>query len=123
MIIGLVKEILNHEYRTALLPVHVEELRGSGHTVLVQSGSGLGSGYSDAEYRDGGAQMLHRASEIWHRADMIVKVKQPILREVKYIRRGQIVMTYFHFAANAKLMREMRQRKCVAIAYETIQLN
>jgi len=64
MIIGLVKEIIKHEYRTALLPVHVETLKSAGHTVLVQSGSGIGSGYSDQEYRDHGAQILSRASEI-----------------------------------------------------------
>lgn len=123
MILGLVKEILNHEYRTALLPVHIEELRDAGHTVLVQAGSGLGSGYSDHEYREHGAQIFARASEIWHRAEMIVKVKQPLARELKHVRRDQIVMTYFHFAANAQLMRAVKQRKCVAIAYETIQLD
>jgi len=123
MIIGLVKEILNHEYRTALLPVHAETLRDAGHTILVQSGSGLGSGYSDHEYREHGAQIFHRASEIWHRSEMIVKVKQPIAREIRCIRKDQVVMTYFHFAANPQLMRAIKQRKCVAIAYETIQLD
>jgi alanine dehydrogenase len=123
MILGLIKEVLNHEYRTALLPVHVEALRDAGHTVLVQVGSGLGSGYSDQEYREHGAQVFHRGSEIWHRAEMIVKVKQPVSREIRCIRKDQVVMTYFHFAANAQLMREIKQRKCVAIAYETIQLD
>ena len=121
MIIGLVKEIVNHEYRTALLPVHIEALSGAGHTVLVQSGSGLGSGYTDHDYREHGAQIMTKAADIWHRAQMMVKVKQPVLREIKYIRRDQIVITYFHFAANPKLMRDIKQRKCIAIAYETIQ--
>jgi alanine dehydrogenase len=121
MIIGLVKEIIKHEYRTALLPVHVETLKSAGHTVLVQSGSGIGSGYPDQEYRDHGAQVLSRASEIWHRAEMILKVKQPLLREISHIRADQIVMTYFHFAANPKQMKAVCQHRCVAIAYETIQ--
>ncbi len=123
MIIGLVKEVLNHEYRTALLPVHVEALRDAGHTVLVQSGSGVGSGYTDHDYREHGAHVMIKAADIWHRAQMMVKVKQPVSREIKNIRRDQIVITYFHFAANPPLMRAVRERKCIAIAYETIQLD
>lgn len=123
MIIGLIKEVLNHEYRTALLPVHIEALRDAGHTVLVQSGAGIGSGYSDHDYRECGAQVFNRASDVWHRAQMIVKVKQPLAREIKHIHRDQIVLTYFHFAANAQLMRDIKQSKCIAIAYETIQMD
>ena len=123
MIIGIPKEIKNHEYRVGLLPVNVQALVDAGHSVLVEKKAGFGSGAFDPEYREAGARILNSAREIWRRADMIVKVKEPQPVEVRQIRPGQIVFTYFHFAAAKALTFGIIKSKCVAIAYETVQLD
>ncbi|MBN1885482.1 MAG: alanine dehydrogenase [Candidatus Krumholzibacteriota bacterium] len=120
MIIGLPKEIKNHEYRVALLPVGVETLRKHGHKVLVQKNAGVGSGFADAEYRAAGATMVASAKDIFKRADMIIKVKEPQPVEVRMIRKGQIVFTYFHFAADRALTDGMIKSGAISIAYETM---
>src|SRR5438128_12251743 len=99
MIIGIPKEIKNHEYRVGLLPVNAQALVDAGHTVLVEKNAGVGSGAFDPEYREAGARIVNSAREIWRRSDMIVKVKEPQPVEVRQIRAGQIVFTYFHVAA------------------------
>jgi len=123
MIIGIPKEIKNHEYRVALLPVNVQALVAAGHSVLVEHDAGVGSGAFDPEYREAGARVVPSAREIWRRADMIVKVKEPQPEEVRRIRPGQIVFTYFHFAADKQLTLGIIKSKAVAIAYETVQLD
>ena len=103
MIVGAPKEIKRDEYRVSLLPVGVEELTRAGHRVLVESGAGLGSGITDQEYAKSGAEMVGTAKEVFHRSDMIIKVKEPQPTEVTMIRRGQIMFTYFHLAADKSL--------------------
>ena len=120
MIIGVPCEIKEDEYRVSMLPVGVEELTRRGHQVLVQSGAGLGSGLPDHEYLNNGAEMVSEAAEIFERADMIVKVKEPQAQEWELIRSGQIVFTYFHFAADRSLTEAILESSCTAVAYETL---
>jgi len=121
MIIGVPKEIKEDEYRVSLLPVGVETLKKYGHKVLVEKGAGLGSGISDAEYRRSGATIISSAKEIFKRADMIIKVKEPQPKEIRIIRKGQVVFTYFHFAASRSLTEGMIKTGAVCIAYETME--
>jgi alanine dehydrogenase len=121
MIVGVPREIKADEYRVALLPVGAEELTGLGHTVLVETGAGLGSGIADAEYAAAGAAIVSRAAEIWARAELVVKVKEPQPSEWPHLRRGQIVFTYFHFAADEALTRAILDSGITAIAYETLR--
>jgi alanine dehydrogenase len=123
MLIGVPKEIKNHEYRVALLPVNVQALVAAGHTVWVEHNAGVGSGAFDRDYREAGARLVAGPAEIWRRADMIVKVKEPQPGELRRIRPGQVVFTYFHFAADKALTLGIIGSKCVAIAYETVQLD
>jgi alanine dehydrogenase len=120
-VIGVPKEIKTDEYRVAMIPVGVEELTRLGHTVLIQSGAGMGSGISDDEYRDNGAQIVAEAAVIWKAADLIVKVKEPLREEWSSLHDGQMVFTYFHFAADEKLTRAVMDSGVTAIAYETIR--
>ena len=100
MIVGVPKEIKADEYRVAMLPVGAEELTSAGHTVLIEAGAGQGSGIVDALYASAGATIVASAAEIWARADLIVKVKEPQPSEWPLLRPGQVVFTYFHFAAD-----------------------
>jgi alanine dehydrogenase len=120
MIVGVPKEIKRDEYRVSLLPVGVEELTRAGHHVLVEAGAGLGSGISDQEYVKSGAQLAATASEVFGRSDMIIKVKEPQPAEVAMIRRGQIMFTYFHLAADRALTESLVASGCIAVAYETL---
>lgn len=120
MIIGVPKEIKLDEYRVAMLPVGVEELTRRGHQVLIEQGAGLGSGIPDADYAANGAEMVATPQEIFARADMIVKVKEPMPAEWPMIRAGQIVFTYFHFAADRTLTEAILATGCSAVAYETL---
>jgi alanine dehydrogenase len=120
-IIGVPKEIKADEYRVALIPVGVEELTRAGHRVLIQSGAGQGSGISDEQYQAYGAEIVAPAAEIWGRADLIVKVKEPLPDEWPLLRAGQIVFTYFHFAADRRLTDAVLRSGITAIAYETIR--
>jgi alanine dehydrogenase len=121
MIVGVPKEIKTDEYRVAMIPVGVEELTSKGHRVLIQSGAGQGSGISDDQYSDNGAEIVPEASAIWTRSDLIVKVKEPLPDEWPLLRSGQIVFTYFHFAADEKLTEAVMKSGITAIAYETIK--
>jgi len=123
MIVGVPKEIKTAENRVALVPAGAESLVSDGHTVLVEQGAGLGSGFSDDAYRAVGASIAGSVDEVWAKADMIMKVKEPIESEWKRIRKGQIVFTYFHFAASEPLTKAIIASGCVAIAYETVQLS
>jgi alanine dehydrogenase len=121
MIVGVPREIKADEYRVAMLPVGVEELTQLGHTVLIESGAGLGSGIADARYAAAGASIEGRAADLWSRSDLIVKVKEPQEAEWPHLRRGQVVFTYFHFAADEALTRALIDSGITAIAYETLR--
>ena len=121
MIIGVPKEIKEEEYRVALLPSTAKELVKKGHQVLIEKDAGVGSGIKDKEYLKAGAEILNKAEEIFKRAELIVKVKEPQEKEYPLLWEGQIIFTFFHFAAARKLTEAMIKRKIVALAYETVQ--
>ena len=121
MIIGVPTEVKTDEYRVAMLPVGVEELVARGHQVLVQAGAGLGSGLLDQEYQRAGAELDASGAAIWQRADLIVKVKEPQREEFALIRSGQMVFTYFHFAASRELTEAMLSTGATCLAYETLR--
>src|SRR6476660_5601975 len=119
--IGVPKEIKTDEYRVAMIPVGAEELTRAGHKVLIQAGAGQGSGISDEQYASNGAEIVESAQAIWDRADLVVKVKEPLPEEWPLMRPGQIVFTYVHFAASEDLTRAVMQSGVTAVAYETIR--
>ena len=121
MIIGVPKEIKRDEYRVGLLPVGVEELTRAGHQVLVESNAGVGSGIPDGDYLEHGAELVSGPQEVFARADMILKVKEPQPSEIALLRHGQIVFTYFHFAADRRLTEEVLASGAIAVAYETLR--
>src|SRR3954468_10147516 len=120
-VVGVPNEIKTHESRVALTPVGVEELTRAGHKVLIQEGAGQGSGISDDQYRQHGAEIVPAAENVWHNADLIVKVKEPLEVEWPLMRPGQVVFTYFHFAADEALTRAVMGSGVTAVAYETIR--
>jgi len=120
MVIGVPREVKPDEYRVALIPVGAETLRARGHQVLIQKGAGEGSGIDDRLYADHGAEVVENPEEVYRRADLVVKVKEPIGEERRWVRRGQVVFGYFHFAASRELTEDMLRAGIVAIAYETI---
>src|SRR5262249_24807931 len=120
-VVGVPKEIKADEYRVAMIPVGVEELTRAGHRVLIQAGAGLGSGIRDEQYAHNGAEIIAGAAEIWKRADLIVKVKEPLPQEWPLMRAGQTGFTYFHFAPDGALTRAVMKSGITAIAYETIR--
>src|SRR3989338_6459146 len=122
MIIGVPKEKKNNEYRVALVPVGVDVLAKAGHKVYVEKGSGHGSGITDEEFKASGALLFDSAKEIYAKAEMIVKIKEPQHEEYSLLRPEQIVFTYFHFAASQSLTTAMLEAKIIAFAYETLQL-
>jgi alanine dehydrogenase len=121
MIIGVPKEVKLDEYRVAMLPVGAEELVSAGHTVLIEKGAGLGSGLADSEYEMAGAELVSEPSDIFRRANMIVKVKEPQRAEWSHLQAGQIVFTYFHFAADRPLTEAMLASGTTCVAYETLR--
>ena len=122
MKIGIPKEIKDNEYRVALTPGGVGMLVQTGNEVLVQSGAGEGSGFSDQEYLAAGAGILPEAAAVWEKAAMIMKVKEPQPVEYAYLRKDMILFTYLHLAAEAELTRELLDKETAAIAYETVQM-
>lgn len=122
MVIGVPKEIKNNENRVGMTPAGVAELVKHGHTVYVQQTAGANSGFADEDYVNAGARMLPTIEEVYAAAEMIVKVKEPIAPEYKLIRRGQVVFTYFHFAADRALTEAMIESGGICIAYETVEL-
>lgn len=121
MIIGVPKEIKNNENRVALTPAGTQELVKRGHTVFIQNSAGAGSGFSDDEYAKAGAMLVREAAEVFQRAEMIMKVKEPIEQEYKLIRKDQLVFTYFHFASYEPLTKAMIESGAVCLAYETVE--
>ena len=120
MIIGVPREIKDDEYRVAMLPVGVELLTEAGHEVLVERDAGAGSGYVDAQYVAAGASIVDEHAAVFERAELIVKVKEPIGEERTLMRRGQVVFTYFHFAADRELTDACLAAGITAVAYETL---
>jgi alanine dehydrogenase len=123
MIIGVPKEIKEQEQRVALLPSAADQLKRRGHSVIVQKNAGVGSGYSDEEYKKAGAEIIDSAEEVFKRAEMIVKVKEPLAAEFPLLRKGQILFTYLHLAASKSLTEALLKSGVTGIAYETIQVN
>jgi alanine dehydrogenase len=121
VIVGVPKEIKLDEYRVAILPVGVEELTRAGHKVLVESTAGMGSGILDEAYSQQGAELVDSAAEVYARAEMIIKVKEPLPSEWPLLRKGQIVFTYFHFAADQLLTEAVLESGVTAVAYETLR--
>lgn len=120
MLVGVPREIKDNEYRAGLVPHSVVELVRNGHQVVVQSGLGAGIGVSDDDYRVAGAEVIASAPEIFERADMIVKVKEPQPQEIGMLRRGQILFTYLHLAPDLALTQGLLQSGVTGIAYETV---
>lgn len=121
MIIGVPTEVKGDEYRVAMLPVGVEEAVARGLRVVVQSGAGLGSGLADHDYEAAGAELVSTAAEVYQAAELIVKVKEPLPQEWPLIRSGQILFTYFHFAASRELTEAMVTSGATCVAYETLR--
>ncbi|MBL8188294.1 MAG: alanine dehydrogenase [Acidobacteria bacterium] len=120
MIIGLPKEIKDNESRVGLTPAGVKTLSDFGHTVLVETSAGIGSGISDDEFRAAGGQIVETADEVWQRGEMVVKVKEPVGPEYQRMREGQLLFTYLHLAPDPKLTQAMLDSKITGVAYETI---
>ena len=121
MIIGVPKEIKNNENRVALTPAGAAELTKRGHEVFVQKTAGNGSGFSDEDYIAAGAGLLPTIEDVYAKAEMIIKVKEPIAEEYKLVRKGQILYTYFHFASSETLTNAMIESGSVSLAYETVE--
>ncbi len=120
MIVGVVKEIKNHEYRVGLTPACVKEFTSAGHQVLLEKGAGEGSGFEDSEYIAAGAKIIPDAADVWGGAEMLVKVKEPIEPEYKFLRKDMILYTYLHLAADKPLTDALVKSGIKAVAYETI---
>jgi alanine dehydrogenase len=123
MLIGVPREIKNHEYRVAITPSGVKEFTNHGHSVLIESGAGLGSAISDDAYAAAGAEIVKTADEVWQRAEMILKVKEPIASEYSRMRKGQVLFTYLHLAASRDCTDALIKSGITAIAYETVAVN
>jgi alanine dehydrogenase len=121
MIIGIPKEVKKDEYRVAVVPSGVAQLKKAGHTVLIEAGAGNGSEISDRDYIKAGAKIVRTPAQVYGKAEMIVKVKEPQPEEYKLLRPHQIVFAFFHFAASLELARAMIRQKAVCVAYETVE--
>lgn len=122
MIIGVPKEIKDNENRVAISPAGIDALVGAGHEVLIETGAGEGSGFSDEAFIEHGAKITQTAEDVWSSADMVLKVKEPQPSEYRYFREDLILFTYLHLAAEPELTHALLESKMTAIAYETIQL-
>ncbi len=121
MKIGCPKEIKSQEFRVGLIPAAVKAYVENGHEVCVEKGAGMGAAIPDAQYQAAGARICATAEEVWKWAEMIVKVKEPLPAEYDFMRAGQLIYTYFHFAADEKLTRACLDKEIIALAYETVQ--
>ena len=120
MIVGLPKEIKDNEYRVGLTPAGVRALKDAGHEIFVEKNAGEGSGFPDDLYQRAGGQIVGSADDVWAKADMVVKVKEPIAPEYPRMREGQLLFTYLHLAPDHELTKQLIERKVTGIAYETI---
>jgi alanine dehydrogenase len=122
MIVGVPKEIKPDERRVALTPAGAVAFRVHGHRIYIEHGAGLGSGFTDHEYRSAGARILDSAAAVWQRAEMVLKVKEPMPSEFRYLRPGLILFTYLHLAAEPRVARALIKHRVSALGYETVQL-
>jgi alanine dehydrogenase len=123
MLIGVPREVKDHEFRVSVTPAGVREYRSHGHQILVQRSAGEGSGFADAEYAAAGAELVDSAAEVFDGAEMIVKVKEPVPAEYALLHPEQVLFTYLHLAANAPLTHALVRNQIQAVAYETVQLD
>ncbi|MBT2730947.1 alanine dehydrogenase [Bacillus sp. ISL-75] len=123
MFIGVPKEIKNNENRVALTPAGVVSFLNAGHTVFMEKDAGIGSGFTNDDYAKAGAEILDSAEQVWTKADMIMKVKEPLSSEYKYFRQGLILFTYLHLAAEPELAKALKEKGVIAVAYETVSVN
>ncbi|ARI76424.1 alanine dehydrogenase [Halobacillus mangrovi] len=123
MIIGIPKEIKNNENRVAITPSGVVNLIRAGHTILIESNAGEGSNFTNEEYKQAGATIIESASDVWAQAEMVMKVKEPLPAEYGYFRKGLILFTYLHLAAEPELTEALLENEVTAIAYETVTAN
>ena len=121
MVIGVPKEIKDHEYRVSVTPEGVRALRQAGHDIVVEPSAGVGSGYSDDNYQSAGATLARSKEQLFERSTLIVKVKEPLLSECALFRPGQVLFTYLHLASLPELTKTLLDTKVTAIAYETIE--
>jgi len=122
MIIGIPKEIKDNEYRVALIPSGADILVRSGHKVIIQKSAGIGSGFTDEEYKEIGAEIVDDAKEVYDKADLIAKVKEPLSSEFSLIKENHIIFTFLHLSADKELINALIKTKAVFIAYETVEL-
>jgi alanine dehydrogenase len=123
MRIGVPKEIKSQEFRVGLIPSSVRELVSNGHNVIVETNAGLGVGFTDEDYRNAGASIYDNAPEVFHKTDMIIKVKEPQLNECKLLKDGQILFTFLHLAPDPQQTKGLLDSGCIAVAYETVTSN
>jgi len=123
MIIGVPKEIKNNENRVALTPAGALGLIKSGHVALIETNAGIGSGFSDEDYKAAGALIIRKAADVWAQAEMVMKVKEPLPMEYGYFRRGLVLFTYLHLAADPILAKALAEKGVIALAYETVEVN
>jgi alanine dehydrogenase len=123
MLIGVPREVKDHEFRVSVTPAGVREYRSRGHQILVQRSAGEGSGFTDAEYAAAGAELVDTAAEVFDCAEMIVKVKEPVPAEYALLHPEQVLFTYLHLAADAPLTHALVRNQVHAVAYETVQLD
>ena len=121
MLVGVPKEIKTHEYRVGMTPAGVRQLCAAGHQVLVEKGAGLGSGLVDAQYQQAGAELVAEAAEVYARAELIVKVKEPLPEEFALLQEAQLLFTYLHLAAAPELTELLLKKRITGLAYETIE--
>lgn len=119
-VIGVPREIKNHEYRVAITPAGVNELVSRGHDVVIETGAGVGSSFSDSDFKTAGAQIVDSAEEVWASADLLLKVKEPITEEYSRLREGQVLFTYLHLAASVECTDALLASGTTSIAYETV---
>jgi alanine dehydrogenase len=120
MLIGVPKEIKNHEYRVGLIPSSAAELVRHGHSVMIEKGAGLGSGIADVEYEKAGATIVGGADDVWSKAEMVIKVKEPLANERQKLSKGQLLFTYLHLAPDADQTHDLVKSGATCIAYETV---
>src|SRR2546421_6940325 len=121
MIIGVPKEIKDQEFRVGMTPMGARELVKAGHVVLIEAEAGVGSGFEDADYKEAGAELLADKASLFNRAEMIVKVKEPQPPEYPLFRKGQVLFTYLHLAADRPLTESLLKKQVYAFAYETVE--
>ena len=122
MLVGVPKEIKVEEYRVGLVPGSVRELIHHGHKVMIETGAGLGIGFDDAAYIAAGAAIAAGPEEVFAKAEMVVKVKEPLASEIRRLREGQVLFTYLHLAPDLEQTQGLIDSGCIAIAYETVHL-